>query len=71
MVLGWESAGVLAISVAECKAQILSVIPDPSPFPEHVLVDFNSLASNSAVDNAAKKLRDEAKLRGWMFRPQL
>lgn len=62
-----KSAGVLALSVAECRNQDLSVKPDPEPFPEHVVVDFSGL-SNSQINSRAKHLRSAAKHRGWLFR---
>ena len=40
------SSGVLAIAVDECTAEGLPVRPDPTPFPEHAVVDFGGLTEN-------------------------
>jgi hypothetical protein len=65
-VLCLESAGVMAVSNAECGELDLPVAPDPDPFPEHVVIDFSGLGK-SAVENAAKKLRVRAETRGWLY----
>ena len=64
---GRESAGVLAVTLAECAALDLAVRPDPEPFPEHAVVDFGGLGRN-AIDRAAKRLRNMASERGWRYR---
>ncbi len=65
-VLRLESAGVMAVSCAECGDLDMPVIPDPEPFPEHVVIDFSALGK-SAVEKAAKKLRVRAETRGWLY----
>jgi len=65
--LGHVSAGVLAVTVAECVTQQLPVVPDPAPFPEHVLIDFTGLAE-SEIKQKAKHLRGAAQRRGWQYR---
>ena len=65
-VLGFESAGVMAVARGECAELDLPVEPDPEPFPEHVVIDFSGLGK-SAVEKAAKKLRVRAETRGWLF----
>jgi hypothetical protein len=50
------SIGVMAVSVPECSDLALSVIPDPEPFPEHVLIDF-SAHGISAIEKKAKQLK--------------
>ena len=62
-----NSAGVMAVTVAECQRQQLPVLPDPVPFPEHVLVDFRAL-SNSEIKTKSKHLTQAARLRGWQYR---
>lgn len=62
-----ESAGVLAVVVAECTALDLPVRSDPDPFPEHAVIDFGALGRN-AISRAAKRLRDAAGRRGWLHR---
>ena len=68
--LGHPSAGVAAVSVAECNDQQLPVRPDPEAFPEHVLIDFTGL-SNSQKERKAAALKAAALARGWQFRPPL
>jgi hypothetical protein len=63
-----RSAGVVAVTVAECRLQKLQVTPDPVPFPEHVAIDFASL-SNSEVEKKSKALRSLAETRGWLHGP--
>lgn len=65
--LSLSSAGVMAITVAECRQEELPVIPDPAPFPEHVIVDFSS-CSNSEIRTKAKLLTKAAENRGWQYR---
>lgn len=60
------SIGVMAVSVPECSDLALSVIPDPEPFPEHVLIDF-SAHGKSAIEKKAKQLKVKAETRGWLF----
>ena len=61
--------GVLGVTVAECSAEGLDVIPDPDAFPEHVLIDFTKFSSNQIRIRSAR-LRDAAEARDWQFRPQ-
>ena len=65
--LGHASAGVVAVTVAECGAQQLPVLPDPEPFPEHVLIDFTGFPENK-IKQKAKHLRAAAESRGWQYR---
>lgn len=58
-------AGVLAVSVAECSSQCLSVRADPAPFPEHALIDFTPFGTNE-IKRKSKFLRDAAVVRGWL-----
>ncbi len=65
----YPSAGVLAVSVAECEARALRVVPDPEEKrPAHSVIDFSGL-SVSAVRRAAERLRDDAEDRGWQYGP--
>ena len=45
----------------------LPVTPDPTPFPEHVVIDFGS-CSNSEIRTKAKRLTNAAEDRGWKYR---
>ena len=61
-------AGVLGVLVSECERRGLEVLPDPKPFPDHVVVDFRFLSKGKAK-KAAAFLRDQAVLRGWCYQP--
>ncbi len=60
-------AGVLAVTVSECLALDLHVLPDPETFPEHVLIDFRSFGTNQ-IKRKSESLRDAALARGWQYR---
>ena len=68
LVLGLRSIGVVSVTVGECQTLKLPVRPDPSDFPEHVLIGFDGL-TNSQSKTFAKLLRQCANTRGWLFRP--
>lgn len=61
-----RSAGVLAVTHAECAAEQLPVIADGVPFPEHVAIDFSAFVKNE-VEKKAKVLTRMAQKRGWLF----
>ena len=59
------SAGVLAVTVGECRSEQLDVQPKPvCNFDEHVLIMFDG-----GLKKIARKLRDIAVQRGWQYRP--
>lgn len=62
------SAGVMAVTVAECHDQDLRPEHDPDPFPEHAVIDFSGL-SKSGIKSTAKKLAECANNRGWQYGP--
>lgn len=62
-----QSVGVVAVTVQECKEKELSVTPDPSDFPEHVLIDFSGKSRNQ-IDRIAKHLKEVSIQRGWQYR---
>ena len=64
--LGLTSVGVVAVSVTECRNESLPVVPDPKPFPEHVVIDFGS-CSNAEIKSKAKRLTEAARFRGWQY----
>lgn len=68
-VLNRQSAGVMAVSLGECKKQDLSVRSDPTPYPEHAVIDFSPFA-NSEVDRKAKFLKAAAETRGWQHKSE-
>ena len=67
--LGFDSTGVMSVSVAECAAQELPAAADPTPFPEHVLIDFSGLAENR-IKAKAKLLKAAAEVRGWQYQAE-
>ncbi|TVQ77236.1 MAG: hypothetical protein EA380_07620 [Phycisphaeraceae bacterium] len=67
--LCFQSVGTLAVTVAECSAQDLSVRPDPEPFREHAVVDFTDLGTNQ-IEKKSKKLNALAAERGWLYQPE-
>lgn len=63
------SAGVVAVTLNECRQQQLTVVPDPLPdFAEHTLIDFSSRSANQAR-HVARQLARAANARGWQFQP--
>lgn len=68
--IGFKSAGVVGVSVAECNQLELPVRPDPNPFPEHAVIDFTGL-SRGAMERKADALKILAITRGWLYRPRL
>jgi hypothetical protein len=64
--LGFNSVGVMAVSVGECETHSLPAVADPAPFPEHVVIDFSAFAGNQ-IKSKAKKLQMAAISRGWLF----
>jgi hypothetical protein len=61
-----ESAGVVAITKAECESQELQIVEDCVPFPEHCSLDFGTM-TKSQVEKKAKYLKKYAETRGWLF----
>ena len=64
--LGLVSDGVVAVTVGECLREQLRVAPDPTPFPEHVVIDFRSY-SNAESRVKARHLTIVAEKRGWQY----
>ncbi|MEI6757557.1 MAG: hypothetical protein FDX18_04240 [Chlorobium sp.] len=67
--LRFRSAGVLAVSVCECNELCLPAQADPTPFPEHAIIDFSHY-SKSEQESKAKILRSFAVQRGWKYSSQ-
>lgn len=65
-ILKKASAGVMAVSRDECMALDLSIQADPTPFTEHMLIDFRAF-DKKIVESMAKQLRHQAEMRGWLF----
>ncbi len=68
-VLGRKSAGVVAVTVLECSQAGTQAYVDGVGFPEHAVIDFTGLPSNSMIKNAAKHLTNKARTRGWQYGP--
>lgn len=66
--LGLKSVGVLSVTKAECETESLRVVPDPTPYPEHIVLDFSEL-SGGQTEKAAKRLTVTAVERGWQYGP--
>jgi hypothetical protein len=66
---GFASVGVLAVNVAECKQLDLPAKPDPTPFPEHAIIDFTNVLPNQILIKA-KKLLALAESRGWRYQAE-
>jgi hypothetical protein len=64
--LGFESIGILAVTVAECSEQELPVIADGNPYPEYCFIDFSGVIKRAA-EKKAKVLASHAVRRGWLF----
>ena len=60
---GFQSVGVLAVTVDECDAEGLFARSDPGPFPEHAVIDFTGLSENQ-IEKKGKKLKAKAEVRG-------
>ena len=63
----YQSVGVVAVTVCECKEHDLCVKHDPEPFPEHVVIKFIGY-SKSQIERKAKRLKEAAERRGWQYK---
>ena len=63
------SAGVVAVTVAECLKEGLNAYPDPSDFPEHVVIEFGEMGKGR-TKAVAKRLRVVAEQRDWLYREE-
>lgn len=61
-----ESAGVVGVSVFECKSEGRPVVEDNEPFDGHAYIDYTGL-SNGDTRKVAKVLRNYAVERGWLY----
>lgn len=66
--LGLRSVGVVSVTVGECSSTGLTASPDPEPYPEHSIIDFDGNSPND-IRRKAKSLRSIAEQRGWLFKP--
>ena|SRR5690606_39382688 len=65
--LGLRSSGVMAVTVQECADIDLPALPDPEPFKEHAVIDFNGF-SKGDIKKKSKLLRSAAEQRDWLYR---
>ena len=65
--LGFQSVGVMSVTVGECEEDDLPAEADPEPFPEHAVIKFDGCGSNAEIEKKAKKLRNTAVKRGWQY----
>jgi hypothetical protein len=63
-----QSAAVMALDSVDCSSVNLPVIPSPEFFPEHCHLDFAG-SGTKVQKKMARKLRDKARLRGFVFQP--
>lgn len=68
--LGFQSVGVLAVSVKECETLELTAESDPKPFDEHAVIDFGDV-STSQIEKKAKRLKMAAEKRGWQYQAEV
>ena len=64
---GWQSVGVLAVSVEECQLRGLSVCRDDVHFIGHTSICFEPM-SRSAQARIAEELTRVVQARGWIHK---
>jgi hypothetical protein len=62
-----ESAGVVSVTIAECKAIDLSAVEDNKPYDGHSFIDFKKLPT-SQIKIKAKILKSKAATRDWTYK---
>lgn len=65
---GYDTAGTVSVSEAECNKITLDIIEDNIPFVGHASIDLSKETTSSA-DRKAKLLKSAATNRGWTFGP--
>jgi hypothetical protein len=68
-VLGYASVGVLAVTQGECLQLALAVRADPTPFPEHAVIDFTGF-DEGQIKKKSKQLRAAAMARDWQYQAE-
>lgn len=63
----YKSVGVVAVTVQECNNEELNCEENNIPFDGHSFIDFAALSGNQ-VEKKAKKLRNYAMERGWLYK---
>jgi hypothetical protein len=67
--LSLKSVGVVSVDSGQVSEVDLTWRPDPTPFPEHAVIDFSSLVSPSRMKAKASALAEKARIRGWTHQP--
>lgn len=62
-----QSAGVVSVSLEECKKISLDAVEDNNPFNGHSVIDFKDLLKRE-VKTKAKLLKSFAVARDWTFK---
>jgi len=65
--LGCQSAGIMAVNVADCNGIKLPVVPDPNAFLEHAVIDFSAYEKKD-IEKRAKILKKKAEERDWLYK---
>lgn len=68
-VLKLTAIGTVSLAEREVTEVGLPWRPDPKPFPEHAVIDFNGLPTAGKVKAKAQALAERARQRGWTHRP--
>jgi len=63
-----SSYGVLGLTVTQFDSQGLTAAADDETFEGHVLIDYSSCKTKGELIKKAKKLRDMAMQRNWLYR---
>ncbi len=67
--LGFASVGVLAVTQGECVELDLAAQSDPTPFPEHAIIDFTGFEEGQ-IKKKSKQLKAAAEARGWQHQAE-
>lgn len=63
----FKSYGVVAVTIQECKNEALNCTENNFPFDGHSFIDFEELP-NGQIEKKAKKLKNYATERGWLYK---
>jgi hypothetical protein len=63
--LNLKSVGIMGLTVKQCVDCGVSAHSDPTPFPEHAVIDFSGL-NDTRCRTISKRLQGLARERGWL-----